>query len=334
MRTERRNGSRPKVVVLRALKLGDLLIAVPALRALRRAFPDHWIQLATSGWLAPVVALAEAVDQVLPTRGLAPLGPAAQRPAVAVNLHGAGPRSTEVLAALRPRRRIGHRAAGWDGPEWEDDLHERVRWCRLLQTYGIPADPADLGIRRLEVANPVPGATVVHPGAAHGSRRWPVDRCAAVARRLAARGHHVVVTGAESEAGLAGQLARQAGLPADRVLAGRTGLAELAAVVAGARLVVSADTGVAHLSYAYRTPSVVLFGPVPARSWGPPEAGPHVALSDDRARRGDPFAADPDPALLGVGVNDVLAAVDRLSTFRSQSPGGHYQLDVTKIPPL
>ena len=77
---------------------------------------------------------------------------------------------------------------------------------------------------------------------------------------------------------------------------------------AGAALVVSADTGAAHMAAAYGTPSVVLFGPAPPGQWGPP-AGPHVVLTRAELRRGDVFAADPDPALLGVGVDDVLAAV-------------------------
>ncbi|PSK61743.1 hypothetical protein B0E53_06352 [Micromonospora sp. MH33] len=58
------------------------------------------------------------------------------------------------------------------------------------------------------------------------------------------------------------------------MLAGRTGLAELAALVAGARLVVSGDTGAAHLATGYGTASVVLFGPVPAAHWGPPPDRP------------------------------------------------------------
>ncbi|MCP2261844.1 ADP-heptose:LPS heptosyltransferase [Streptoalloteichus tenebrarius] len=302
----------PRVVALRALKLGDLLVAVPALRALRRAFPNHLIQLATSGWLAPVVRLTRAVDQVLPTRGLAPLGPLAWRPDVAVNLHGAGPRSSQVLDAVRPRRRIGHAGAGWSGPAWRDDIHERERWCRLLAAHDVPADPDDLLLARPDVASPAPGAVVLHPGAAHGSRHWPVDRFVAVARTLVGRGLPVVVTGAGAERERAEEVAALAGLPDAAVLAGRTDLPQLTALVADARLVISADTGVAHLSYAYRTPSVVLFGPVPAAWWGPPANGPHVALSDDAARRGDPFAADPDPALLGVGVDAVLDAVDRL----------------------
>jgi ADP-heptose:LPS heptosyltransferase len=81
--------------------------------------------------------------------------------------------------------------------------------------------------------------------------------------------------------------------------------------VADACLVVTADTGAGHLASAYARPSVVLFGPVPPRHWGPPP-GPHIPLTHAELCRGEPFADDPDPALLAVSVDEVLAAVDTL----------------------
>jgi ADP-heptose:LPS heptosyltransferase len=92
------------------------------------------------------------------------------------------------------------------------------------------------------------------------------------------------------------------------VLAGHTDLTRLCALVAGAALVISGDTGIAHLAAAFGTPSVTLFGPVGPDQWGPPADGPHVTLTDASVRRGDPFADDPDPALLAVTVADVLQA--------------------------
>ncbi|GHF65664.1 ADP-heptose:LPS heptosyltransferase [Amycolatopsis bartoniae] len=295
------------VVALRPLKLGDFLVVVPALRALRRAWPEHELVFATNEWLRPVVELAGCVDTLLPTHGMRPLDPRFARPDVAVNLHGTGPRSNAVLDALRPGRRIGHSGHGWPGPEWVDDIHERDRWCRLLRAHGIDADPGDFLLRPPPVPSPAPDAVIVHPGAAYGSKRWPLDRFAEVVRQLRAEGCPVVLTGSAAERDLCLELAARTHLPPETVLAGSTGLSTLAALVAGARLVISGDTGIAHLAYAYRTPTVTLFGPASAFHWGPPE-GPHRALSADAARRGDPFAEDPDPALLGVSSAEVIAA--------------------------
>jgi ADP-heptose:LPS heptosyltransferase len=306
-----RGDSPDHVVVLRALKLGDLLVSVPALRAIRRAWPAHEIMLAIQESLRPVVELTGSVDTLLPVSGLQPLPVRAHRPAVAINLHGVGPQSNTVLDALDPLRRIGHRGPGWHGPQWTNEVHERDRWCDLLRAHGVPADPTDLRLPHPPVASPAPGAVVVHPGAGYGSRRWPPERFAAVAADLAGRGHRVVITGSAEERPLAERVHRQAGLPGADLLAGRTGVLDLAALVAGARLVVSADTGIAHLAYAYATPSVTLFGPAPARQWGPPP-GPHAALSVDRLRHGDPFTDHPDPALTAVTTDQVRAAAGAL----------------------
>ncbi|HEX2192833.1 MAG TPA: glycosyltransferase family 9 protein, partial [Acidimicrobiales bacterium] len=101
----------------------------------------------------------------------------------------------------------------------------------------------------------------------------------------------------------------------------RTDLAELAAVVAAAARVASADTGVAHLATALRTPSVVLFGPEPPSRWGPPPDRPwHRALW--AGRRGDPRGSTPDQGLLALGVEDVAAALDTLPAAPLRTPVG------------
>jgi ADP-heptose:LPS heptosyltransferase/uncharacterized protein YjbJ (UPF0337 family) len=298
------------VVAYRALGLGDFLTGVPALRALRRAFAADRLVLAAPRALEPLAALSGAVDALADT---APLGPPPPGAAVAVNLHGRGPQSHRVLQASKPGRLIAFAcaAAGHDGPQWRAGEHEPARWCRLLRESGIAADPDDLDLARPPVRSPSPGATVVHPGAASPARRWPPERWAAVARAEAAAGRGVVVTGGPDEVEPARAVAAAAGLPDGAMLAGRTDLLSLAAVVAEAGRVLCGDTGVAHLATAYRVPSVVLFGPTPPQEWGPPPGRPwHRALW--AGRRGDPHAGLPDPGLLELTVEDVLAALDGL----------------------
>lgn len=309
---------RPELLALRALKLGDLLVAVPAIRGLRRAYPGHRLVLAVPGWLEPIVELVEGVDALLPTPGLdEPLPVAPGRVDIAVNLHGSGPESRRLVDALRSRLAIVHRVPEIDGavprdprmPPWQDDISERGRWVRLVEAYGVAADADDVGLLPSRRRTGVVDATVVHVGAFYGSRRWPVDRFAQVARRLSAAGHRVVFTGSAAERARALAVAAEADLPADAVLAGEIDLAEFAALIEDARLVVSADTGAAHLASAYRRPSVVLFGPAPPEYWGPPP-GPHRVLTDASQRRGESFADEPDPALLAVTVADVLEAAE------------------------
>jgi ADP-heptose:LPS heptosyltransferase len=315
------DGRRPVVLALRALHIGDLLVAVPALRALRRAYPGHRLVLATTAPLAPLVERMDGIDALLPTADPTAMRWAGEAPEVAVNLHGTGPQSHRALEALGARRRIGFRCAqagpGWHGPAWDDVAathpHERARWCAVLEAVGIPADPDDLRLQTQRAPRPAPGPTaprpiVVHPGAAFGAKRWPADRFAAVAAALDTPETPVVVTGSPAERELAVGVARAAGLAAARVVAGHTDLGQLCDLVAGAALVISGDTGIAHLASAYATPSVVLFGPVDPAQWGPPSDGRHVALAHPERRYGARFADEPDPALLAIGVDDVLAA--------------------------
>ena len=302
----------PVAVVLRPLGLGDLLTGVPAIRAVRAAVPGHRLVLATTAALRPLAELVDAVDEVLPAGELQPLDWTGPPPELAVDLHGKGPASHRIVAALHPDRLLCFGSPGYPGPTWRADEHEVARWCRLVsEGLGVPADPDALDLAVPAVPPPVRGAAVVHPGAAFPGRRWPPERFAAVARHLAAAGHDVRVTGGPAEVDLARAVASTAGLPDEAVLAGRTTSLELAAVVAHARLVVCGDTGVAHLATAYRRPSVVLFGPVSPALWGPPPRPQHVVLWHGDGT-GDPWGTELDPALAKITVEEVLAALNRL----------------------
>jgi ADP-heptose:LPS heptosyltransferase len=269
--------------------------------------------------LAPLAHLAGVADEVLDARPLAPLPPHAAPPDVAVNLHGRGPQSHRILLATRPRRLLAFahpdvpQTSG--APAFRDDEHAVHRWCRLLEAYGIASDPARLDLlspgARLPGSVPgnAPGATLIHPGAASAARRWPPERFAAVARAEREAGRRVIITGSANERRLALSIARAAGVDERAVYAGRTSVLELAALVAAAGRVVCGDTGVAHLATALRTPSVVLFGPVPPARWGPPPERPwHRALWTGRT--GDPHGATLDAGLSMIGVPGVLQALD------------------------
>jgi ADP-heptose:LPS heptosyltransferase len=300
------------VVVLRALGLGDFLTGLPALRGLRRAFPEARVALAAPRVLEPLAQLSGAVDELVNAQPLEPIH--VEPPDVAVNLHGSGPESHRVLLATRPRRLISFANAdvpeSWDMPVWESDEHEVDRWCRLLDASGIPSIPTQLYLRapEAEPAAAAVGSTLIHPGATAASRRWPVERWAEVALAETASGHRVAVSAGPGETDLAIQVAHLAGLGREAVIAGD--LIQLAAAIAGARIVASGDTGVAHMATALGTPSIVLFGPTPPSLWGPPSWHPHVVLWS--GRRGDPHGDVGDEGLLEITSEQVVAALDSL----------------------
>lgn len=318
---------RPTVLVLRALGLGDLLAGVPALRALRRAFPGHRTVLAAPAALREAAAATGAVDALFPAaapgRGVPDLrhwpGPP---PELAVDLHGTGPLSRDALAALTPRRLLAYARpqGGAAGPRPRRSEHERERWCRLLRAHGVPADSGDLLLAAPPVASPAPDAVVLHPGADAVARCWPAKRYAQVAATLAAEGHRVVLTGGPGEDALVAAVAGAAGIGPDHLFTGGLPFSRLSALIASARLVISGDTGPAHLAAAHAVPSVTLFGPVPPSAWGPPPRRRHAVLWHT-GPPGDPHGTAPDPQLLRVTVDEVLtAARNRLPAAGAATP--------------
>ncbi|MHC5560432.1 glycosyltransferase family 9 protein [Kocuria sp. U4B] len=296
------------VLVLRALGLGDALAGVAPLRGVRRMLPGHRLVLAAPEGIGTWLAELGVVDAVLPTAGLEPL-PELPGGHVAVNLHGRGPRSHELLLATRPQRLVAFAAAGHDGPAWRADEHEVRRWCRLVDAAGGACGPEDLRLRP-HVPAPEGAPVVLHPGAASASRRWPAARWRRVAEALAADGHRILVTGSPAEAGLAAAVAD--GLDAAENVCGALSLAELAAAVGAAAAVLSTDTGVAHVATALAVRSVVLFGPTPPAWWGPAvDHELHTVLwhGDPAADAwGDPHADVLDERLAAVTAAEVLAA--------------------------
>ncbi len=312
---------RPLLLAYRSLGLGDFLTAVPALRALARAYPEHRRVLCAPAALAPLLQLTASLDELAETRALAVPESRWHGAQVAVNLHGRGPQSHMALLAAAPARLIAfdNAAAGHRGPRWRADEHEVARWCRLLDEAGIPTEPGDLrlGVPPWDPPQGAAGATVIHPGASSVARRWPAERFAAVAREQREAGSVVAITGSFAERALGERVAELAGLDEASVWAGKTSLAELAAIAANAKRVICGDTGMAHLATAFGTPSVVIFGPTPPDLWGPPGDRPeHIVLW--AGRTGDPHANETDPGLLQVTVDDALRALDRLEATTSR----------------
>ncbi|WP_336660723.1 glycosyltransferase family 9 protein [Leucobacter sp. USHLN153] len=158
------------------------------------------------------------------------------------------------------------------GEDLPEDLPEPERALAIAEAAGFPS----LDDGRLAVVPP-PETTaltgdapyiVLHPGAAVPARRWPVEHFARLARLLTDSGRRVVITGGAGEAMLTARVRDAAPDAVD--LAGACTPQELAGVLARADVLVSGNSGPAHLAAAVRTPVVSLFSPVvPAVKWAP-----------------------------------------------------------------
>lgn len=208
------------------------------------------------------------------------------------------------------------------GEDFPEDQPEVVRALGIAQAAGFQlpqGDDAKLHIKPMgEPEELVDELTqkgpyiVVHPGAAAPARAWPALHHAATVELLEAYGHRVVVTGAPGETSLTATVAG----PSASNLGGRTDLRTLAAVLAGAAVVVTGNTGPAHLAAAVGTPVVCLFAPVvPAIRWAP-YGVPLELLGDQEAAcrntRARTCPVPGHPCLSSVTPEQVLEAVERL----------------------
>lgn len=197
--------------------------------------------------------------------------------------------------------------------------HEVEAALDLARAAGAELPPGDAG--RLAVRRPLPSVAtpdepyvVLHPCASVQSRGLAPAHAREIAAELAGRSR-VVVTGGPGERATTAAVAD--GLPGVVDLGGRTTLAELAAVLAGARAVVVGNTGPAHLAAAVGTPVVSLFSPVvPAERWAP--YGVPVALLGDQGAscagtRARECPVPGHPCLSSVAPSEVVAAVEQLA---------------------
>ena len=305
-------GEPQRIVVFRALMLGDLLCAVPALRALKHGFPSAEITLVGLPWARPLAQRIAHVDDFMPFPGHPglPEGPCdvralpdflaqvqARRFDLAVQLHGSGSIVNPLVALFGARQSAGFASADAWVPEddaelycpWPEHGHEIERLLTLTDHLGVPrrgthlefpiddADRAALHALWPDAGSGRPYACM-HAGAQLASRRWDPRRFAAVADALADRGFTVVLTGSPHESGLVGDVAAcMQRTPLN--LCGHTSLWTLGALIEGAELVVCNDTGVSHIAAALGRPSVVVSCGSDSARWSPLERTLHRVLA-------------------------------------------------------
>lgn len=296
-------GSLRRVVVVKALHIGDLLLTVPALRALRHGCPAAEITLIGLPWARDLVARLPYLDKMVPFPGypgmlevefqpaqleasLAELR--AQRYDLAVQLHGNGNAANPFVNEIGARFTAGyysnpdHRQMLDYALRYRDGEAEVLRCLRLVEGLGcdsrgtalefplLPTDWIELEQATGGDVGQWPRPIVaINPGARSPSRRWPVAKFARVAASLWSKGvGSLVLLGAPGEENLARELTECAGVPTV-ALSGRTSLGALAAMIRSADLLITNDTGTAHLAVALGTSSVVVFGPADIRRWAP-----------------------------------------------------------------
>ena len=279
-----------KIAVLRANALGDFIFTLPALEALRHAYPEAEIVLLAKAWHAAFLrGRPSPIDRVVT---IPPYGGVGAPPEVgdnsaeiehffaemqhecfdlALQLHGGGRYSNSFV--LRLGARI---TAGLKSPEaapldrWMPYVHFQHEIVRYLETVAlvgatpttlvprIAVTPEDLAQAARIVPEHDRPLVALHPGANDIRRRWSPENFAAVGDALAATGAQVVVTGSTEEYDLAEAVVQTMQKQAQN-LSGKLSISGLAGLLARCRVLVSNDTGPAHLAEAVGTATVGIY---------------------------------------------------------------------------
>jgi len=302
-----------KIVILRALQLGDLLCSIPLFRAIKSQYPECHLSLIGLPWSFDLQKrFPHLIDEIIPFPGWPGLPeqpllheevPAflsrlqSQNFDLALQAHGSGLYVNQIIELIKPKISAGFYTDTWRPNDtlfiqYPEGIHEIERLLSLAEILGLNSSNTSLefplfesdreGAERvmLEHQLDASGYICLHAGSRGADRRWPLTHFSEVATTLSKRGLPVVLTGSKEEMTLVEELQLLIESRGGTVinLAGKTALGTLAALLNTSRLLISNDTGVSHIASALKVPSVVLFtGSDPVR-WAPLDRERHRAV--------------------------------------------------------
>ncbi len=298
-------GKHPRILLARTDRIGDLVLSLPTVRAIRSVIPKAKLDFLVRPETAPIIELQPEIDNIVLYRS------ESDREFVELLKR----KTYDVVICLFPRpelagafarakipARIGT-ARRWYSYRFthrvnisrkKSGRHEKDLNLDLLKALDIAPDYSlvpeltmpttavpEIAAKLFDSLGRHPLA-VVHPGDGGSAINWPVERYAELAGRLAGDGVKVVVTGSGAECEV--QLPHFAGIiPVDHVLSGKTDLNSLMYILNRAEVFVGGSTGPLHLAAALKTPVVGLYGPIRTTTpdrWGPCGEG-HTVLTPD-----------------------------------------------------
>jgi heptosyltransferase-2 len=302
MKTERKQTEISNAILVRGVNwIGDAVMTIPALRALKRSRPDARICLLVKPWVAPLFEKDPDIDEIIlysdEYHGLAGKIRLARRLKeycfdVALLFQNAFDAALiTFLAGIKRRIGYGRDGRGFlltDSVTFDArarELHHIDYYLNLVKQagfHGIPDLPwLFLDIEERKNARRVLDGLkkpliALNPGAAYGSsKRWPPERFAEVANKIITElNGSVLLLGGPKEAGIADDILKHVDpslvTPASLMnLAGRTSLRELMAIIAESDVLVTNDSGPMHIGYAVGTPLVAIFGSTSPEHTGP-----------------------------------------------------------------
>jgi len=288
-----------KIAVFRALQLGDLLNTIPAIRALRRAYPDAEITLLGLPWAGGFVRrFSKYFDRFIHFPGYPGLPEQefdsaafghflkemqAEQFDLLLQMQGNGTIVNRLLEQFGALRLAGfHNGDSRMDPSWFVEYPERVHEIKrhqvLMAHLGIALAGNELEFpltvkdqeefEGLDLSLCARHYVCIHPGSRGGWRQWPPAYFALLADYCAEKGLNIVITGTADEIDITREVIKCLHYPAID-LTGRTTMGAMGVLLRNAFLLISNCTGVSHMAAALRTPSVIISMDGEAHRWAP-----------------------------------------------------------------
>lgn len=299
-----------KIAVFRALQLGDMLCAIPAIRALRSAYPNAEIILIGLNWARSFTErfsnyfsgfIRFAGYPGLPEQGFEPAAftnflSIVQKEEfdLAIQMQGNGSIINPMMELLGAKHVAGYSKDGHYAPDnglfmpYPDYGHEIDRHLLLMDFLGIELKGNDLefplttddynSLDELRLKIEPKNYVCIHPGSRGTWRQWPVQYFASLADYCIEQGYKAVLTGTKEEADIINEVIKQMRYEPINT-AGKTSMGAVGALIQNAAMLISNCTGVSHIASAFKTPSIVISMDGEPQRWGPLDKRVHRTIN-------------------------------------------------------
>jgi ADP-heptose:LPS heptosyltransferase len=299
-----------KIAVFRALQLGDMLCAIPAIKSLRHAYPKAEIVLIGLPWAKSLTErFSSYFDGFIQFPGYPGLPEQEFMPKdftrfleevqsrefdLALQMQGNGSVINPMVELFGARYTVGYSTEGHYAPNnglfmpYPNHGHEIDRNLQLMEFLGIKSQGSELeyplttedynALDQLALGIEPKKYVCIHPGSRGTWRQWPVKYFAALADFCIEQGYKAVLTGTKDEAAIIDEVITHMRYKAINT-AGKTTMGAVGALIQNAAMLISNCTGVSHIASAFKTPSIVISMDGEPQRWGPLDTRVHRTIN-------------------------------------------------------
>ena len=303
-----------RIIIFRALKLGDMLCSVPALRAFRKAYPKSSISLIGHKSMQSLMSrYADYIDEFIPFAGFPGLPEQEFRDDdiadfiaslkerhfdLSIQMHDSGEISNQFLELIDAKTMLAFHRNGNPYPgegvflPYPENIHEIYRCLKLLEGIHIystniqlefPVSSTDIDeeahlLQKMHLELKNKQYICIHPGVSSSRKSWPLNNFVKTADVLASQGYQIVFTGSGDESDLVDEIMARMNYPAVNTAKYNLSLGQLAVLLTNCLLIICNDSGVSQLAVALKVKSIVIFINSDQERWAPIDRIHHTSF--------------------------------------------------------